>query len=104
MALLQGIERFARFAWESVVEGSAKAIIGVLAMGLLWRSALSGMAAVAASCVVGLLTYLLVTLPLLGEVPSRQSRNNAEARLLPRAATLTGGSLTGLRPVSSGTQ
>ena len=63
--LLQGVERFARFAWESVVEGSAKAIIGVLAMGLLWRSALSGMATVAVSCVAGLLTYLLVTLPLL---------------------------------------
>ena len=63
--ILQGSERFARFAWESVVEGSAKAVGGVLAMGVLWRSALSGMAAVAASCVVGLLTYVLVTLPLL---------------------------------------
>ena len=63
--ILQGIERFARFAWESVVEGAAKAVTGVLAMGLVWRSALSGMAAVAASCIVGLLTYLLFTLPLL---------------------------------------
>jgi O-antigen/teichoic acid export membrane protein len=63
--LLQGVERFGRFALESAVEGSAKAILGIVAMGLVWRSALSGMAAVFASCVLGLVTYLLVTMPLL---------------------------------------
>ena len=63
--LLQGIERFARFALESVVEGLTKAICGILAMGLLWRSALSGMLAVGASCVAGLITYLVLTLPVL---------------------------------------
>lgn len=63
--LLQGIERFARFASESIIEGLTKAIIGILAMGLLWRSAVSGMVAVAASCSVGLVAYLLLTLPIL---------------------------------------
>ena len=63
--LLQGVERFGRFALESVVEGLAKAVLGVIAMGLLWGSVLSGMAAVSVSCAVGLVTYLLLTLPLL---------------------------------------
>jgi O-antigen/teichoic acid export membrane protein len=63
--VLQGAERFGRFALESVVEGSAKAILGVLAMGLLWHSVFWGVAAVTMSCVVGVVTYLLLTLPLL---------------------------------------
>jgi O-antigen/teichoic acid export membrane protein len=63
--LLQGAERFGRFALESVVEGLAKAVLGVIAMGLLWGSVLSGMAAVGMSSAVGLVTYLLLTLPLL---------------------------------------
>ena len=61
--LLQGAERFGRFAAESVAEGLTKAIVGVLAMGFLWRSALAGMTAVAASSVVALVTYLLLTMP-----------------------------------------
>jgi O-antigen/teichoic acid export membrane protein len=63
--LVQGSERFGRFALESVTEGSAKAIFGVLAMGLLWHSAFSGVVAVALSCAVGVGTYLVMTLPLL---------------------------------------
>lgn len=63
--VLQGVERFGRFALESVVEGLAKAVLGVIAMGLLWGSVLSGMAAVSVSCAVGLVTYLLLTVPLL---------------------------------------
>jgi len=73
--LLQGVERFGRFALESVVEGLAKAVLGVIAMGLLWGSVLSGMAAVSVSSAVGLVTYLLLTLPLL-----------ARGRLAPAAA------------------
>jgi len=63
--LLQGAERFGRFAAESVAEGLTKAIVGVLAMGFLWRSALAGMTAVAGSSVVALVAYLLLTLPAL---------------------------------------
>jgi O-antigen/teichoic acid export membrane protein len=63
--VLQGVERFGRFALESVVEGSAKAILALLAMVVLWRSAVSGVAAVSVSCAVGLATYLFLTLPLL---------------------------------------
>jgi O-antigen/teichoic acid export membrane protein len=69
--LLQGTERFAGFALESVVEGLTKAVIGILAMGLLWHSALAGVAAVSASRVAGLITYLLLTLPLLRRGASR---------------------------------
>lgn len=63
--LLQGAERFGRFALESVVEGAAKALLGILAMVVLWHSALSGVVAVTVSCAVGLTTYLFLTLPLL---------------------------------------
>lgn len=63
--LIQGAERFGRFALESVVEGSAKAGFGILAMALLWHSALSGMAAIALSCTAAVVTYLIMTLPLL---------------------------------------
>jgi O-antigen/teichoic acid export membrane protein len=63
--LLQGAERFGRFALESLVEGSTKAGFGILAMALLWRSALSGMAAVALSCAAAVAVYLAMTLPLL---------------------------------------
>ena len=63
--LLQGVERFGRFALESVVEGTTKAILGILAMGLLWHSPASGLGAVIASSIVGLATYLLLTVPLL---------------------------------------
>ena len=62
--LIQGSERFGRFALESVVEGSAKAGFGILAMALLWHSALSGMAAVALSCAAAVVTYLVMTRPL----------------------------------------
>jgi O-antigen/teichoic acid export membrane protein len=74
--VLQGVERFGRFAVESVVEGLAKAVLGVIAMGLLWGSVLSGVVAVGVSCAVGLVTYLVLTLPLL-----------ARGRLAPAAAT-----------------
>jgi O-antigen/teichoic acid export membrane protein len=67
--LLQGAERFGRFAAESVIEGLTKAVAGVLAMGLLWRSALSGMTAVALSGAAGLITYLVLTVPLLRRYP-----------------------------------
>jgi len=67
--LLQGAELFDRFAAESVIEGLTKAAAGILAMGLLWHSALSGMAAVALSAVAGLVTYLLLTVPLLRRNP-----------------------------------
>jgi O-antigen/teichoic acid export membrane protein len=63
--LLQGVERFGRFALESVIEGSAKAAFGILAMALLWHSALSGVTAVTLSCFVGVATYLFMTVPLL---------------------------------------
>jgi O-antigen/teichoic acid export membrane protein len=63
--VLQGTERFGRFALETVVEGSAKATIGILVMGLLWHSALWGVAAVAVSRAAGLVAYLLLTLPIL---------------------------------------
>jgi O-antigen/teichoic acid export membrane protein len=63
--LLQGTERFGRFALETVVEGSTKAIIGILVMGLLWHSALCGVATVAVSRAAGLVAYLLLTLPIL---------------------------------------
>ena len=61
----------------------AKAIIGVLAMGLLWRSALSGMAAVAASCAAGLVTYLLLTLPLLDRKRPRSIADTSPTRPCP---------------------
>jgi O-antigen/teichoic acid export membrane protein len=63
--LIQGLERFGRFALESVVEGSAKVGFGILAMTLLWHSAFSGVAAVDLSCAVAVVTYLIMTLPLL---------------------------------------
>ncbi len=63
--LLQGTERFARFALETVVEGSAKASIGIVVMGLLWHSALWGVATVAMSRAAGLIAYLFLTLPIL---------------------------------------
>jgi O-antigen/teichoic acid export membrane protein len=63
--LLQGAERFGRFALESIVEGSAKAILGILAMGLLWRTAFSGVLTVTVSSALGLMTYLFLTLPVL---------------------------------------
>ena len=62
---LQGVERFGRFAAESVVEGLTKAIVGVLAMTLVWRSALGGMTAIAVSCASGLITYVVLTVPVL---------------------------------------
>ncbi len=63
--LLQGLECFGRFAVESIVEGLTKAVIGILAMGLLWHSALAGMTTVAISSAAGLVTYLLLTIPVL---------------------------------------
>ena len=63
--VLQGTERFGRFALETVVEGLAKATIGILVMGLLWHSALWGVATVAVSRAAGLVAYLLLTLPIL---------------------------------------
>lgn len=63
--LLQGAERFGRFAAESVAEGLTKATVGVLAMGFLWHSAQAGMTAVAGSSVVALVSYLVLTLPAL---------------------------------------
>ena len=67
--VLQGIERFGRFALQSVVEGSAKAIAGVAAIGLLWRSPMSGVLTIIVSCAAGLVTYLLLTLPILERAP-----------------------------------
>jgi len=61
--LLQGAQRFASFAAETAVEGLTKAAIGILVIGLWRKSALGGMAAVAASCAAGLATYLLLALP-----------------------------------------
>ena len=63
--VLQGVERFGRFGLESVVEGATKAVLGVVAMGMIWRSPLSGMTSVIISSVVGLVTYLLLSVPLL---------------------------------------
>jgi O-antigen/teichoic acid export membrane protein len=63
--LLQGTEQFGRFALETVIEGATKAAIGILLMGLLWRSALGGVAAVAVSRAAGLVAYLLLALPIL---------------------------------------
>jgi O-antigen/teichoic acid export membrane protein len=63
--LLQGTERFGRFALETVVEASTKAVIGFLVMGVLWHSALWGVATVAVSRAAGLVAYLLLTLPIL---------------------------------------
>jgi O-antigen/teichoic acid export membrane protein len=78
--LLQGIERFGRFALESVVEGSAKAFAGIVTMGLLWRSPLSGAVTIIVSCVAGLVTYLLVTLPILDRItPSPNSDHRSVA-------------------------
>jgi O-antigen/teichoic acid export membrane protein len=62
--LLQGAERFGRFALESLVEGSSKAGFGILAMAFLFHSALSGMVAIALSCAAAVAAYLAMTLPL----------------------------------------
>ncbi len=37
-------------------------------MGLLWRSAFAGVMAVSVSCATGLVTYLLLTLPMLNRI------------------------------------
>ncbi len=78
--LLQGAERFGRFAAESVAEGLTKAIVGVLAMGFLWRSALAGLTAVAGSSAVALVSYLLLTLPAMAQgtlVPTPEDSSGA---------------------------
>ena len=68
-------------------------------MGLLWRSALSGMAAVAVSCVVGLLTYLLLTLPLLDRDTSPANPGTTQRHgCYPGPPRLTGGSAGGAAP------
>jgi len=82
--LLQGVERFGRFALQSVVEGSAKAIFAVLAMAVLWRSAVSGVAAVSVSCAIGLVTYLFLTLPLLRRDAFSSTADGTVAVFLPR--------------------
>lgn len=96
--LLQGAERFSRFAIESVIEGSAKAGFGILAMALLWHSALSGMSAVALSCAAGIVTYLILTLPLL----ARNALSPAAAGISVAAGSQDPGGppagLTGARP------
>ena len=89
--LLQGVERFGRFALESVVEGLAKAVLGVIAMGLLWGSVLSGMAAVSVSSAIGLVTYLLLTLPLLARGRLAPTAASAPARNGERAAATAKG-------------
>ncbi|MGH9020677.1 MAG: hypothetical protein ACRDV0_06615 [Acidimicrobiales bacterium] len=61
--VLQGAERFHRFALESVVEGAAKAVLGVLAVAVVFHSAVIGMAAVMCSCALGCLTYVVLTVP-----------------------------------------
>lgn len=98
--LLQGVERFGRFALESVIEGSAKAVFGILAMALLWRSALSGMAAVTLSCFVGVATYLFMTVPLLARntlAPAAPARAVAvDAGDQPSAATYIAGASPGV--------
>jgi O-antigen/teichoic acid export membrane protein len=71
--VLQGTERFGRFALETVVEGLAKATIGILVMGLLWHSALWGVATVAVSRAAGLVAYLLLTLPILDRSAAKNS-------------------------------
>lgn len=63
--VLQGLERFHRFAFESVVEGSTKAVLGVLAVAVLFHSAVAAMVAVLCSCVLGLATYVVLTVPVL---------------------------------------
>ena len=63
--VLQGLERFHRFALESVIEGAAKAVLGVLAVAVVFRSAVIGMAAVMCSCALGCLTYVVLTVPVL---------------------------------------
>ena len=96
--LLQGVERFGRFALESVVEGSAKAGFGILAMALLWHSASSGMAAIALSCAAAVATYLILTLPLL----ARNALSPAAAGIAVAAGAQDPGGppagLTGARP------
>lgn len=94
--LLQGVERFGRFALESIIEGSAKAAFGILAMALLWHSALSGVAAVTLSCFVGVATYLFMTVPLLARntlspaTPAADTVDAADAQSPP--AVITGAS------------
>ena len=63
--VLQGLERFHRFALQSVLEGLAKAVLGVMAVAVLFHSALAGMAAVLLSCSIGLVAYVVLTLPVL---------------------------------------
>ena len=96
--LMQGAERFGRFALESVVEGSAKAGFGVLGMALLWHSAVSGMAAIALSCAAAVVTYLIMTVPLL----ARNALSPAAAGIAGAADSQDPGGpptgLTGARP------
>ena len=67
--VLQGMERFHRFAIESVIEGSAKAVLGILAVAILFHSPVTGMAAVFASCACGLAAYVALTVPVLRRRP-----------------------------------
>lgn len=96
--LIQGAERFGRFALESVVEGSTKAGFGILAMALLWHSALSGMTALALSCAAAVATYLVMTLPLL----ARNALSPAAAGIAVASGSKEPGGrpagLTGARP------
>ena len=52
--ILQGAERFGRFAFETVLEASAKILFAVVLLGLLWRSPTSGVLAIALSALCGL--------------------------------------------------
>ena len=92
--LLQGAERFGRFALESLVEGSTKAGFGILAMAFLWHSAFSGMVAVALSCAAAVATYIAMTLPLL----ARNALSPAAAGVAVAADSQDPAGLAGARP------
>jgi O-antigen/teichoic acid export membrane protein len=52
--LLQGGERFGPFAFETTLEATAKIVFAAVLIGLLWRTPLAGMVAIAASAALGL--------------------------------------------------
>ncbi len=58
--LLQGSERFGRFAFETTLEATAKIVFVVVLIGAVWRSPTAGMVAIALSAAVGLATNVVL--------------------------------------------
>lgn len=58
--ILQGAERFGRFALETVLEATAKIVFAVVLLGLVWKAPSAGLLAIALSALCGLVINVVL--------------------------------------------